>query len=223
MIAATVSRATCVVNARSIPRERIGRADAAILVRERHAVDLGRKRAEARLVRVRLRRQRQRQQRAAVERALERDHRRPLRVRARELDRVLDGFGAGVEERRLRGPGERRDREQPLGERHVHLVRDDREVGVEEARRLVLHRFDDVRMRVADVRGSRLRRRSRETCCRRRPSGSRRGPRRRRSAGTPRADRRRRAPSARGSRGISGPGTSVRRRIARVAAIGRSR
>ena len=86
-----------------------------------------------------------------MEAALERDHRGPLRVRARELDGVLDGLGAGVEERRLRGAGERRDREQPLGERHVDLVRDDREVGVEEARRLLLHRLDDARMRVADV------------------------------------------------------------------------
>ncbi len=91
------------------------------------------------------------EQRATVERALERDHRRTLRVRARELDRVLDRFRAGVEERRLRGAGERRDREQPLGERDVHLVRDDREVGVEEARGLLLHGLDDVRMRVADV------------------------------------------------------------------------
>ena len=45
--------------------------DAAVLVRERHAVDLGRERAEARLVRVRLRGERERQQRAAVEAALE--------------------------------------------------------------------------------------------------------------------------------------------------------
>ncbi len=60
----------------------------------RHAVDLGRERAEARLVRVRLRGHRHREQRAAVEGALERDHRGPLRVGARELDRVLDRLGA---------------------------------------------------------------------------------------------------------------------------------
>ena len=49
---------------------------------------------------------------------------------ARELDRVLDRLGAGVEEGRLGGAGERRALEQPLGERDVDLVRDDREVGV---------------------------------------------------------------------------------------------
>ena len=86
-----------------------------------------------------------------MEAALERDHRGPLRVRARELDGVLDRFRAGVEERRLRRAAERRDGEQPLGERDVDLVRNDREVGVEEARGLLLHGLDDVRMRVADV------------------------------------------------------------------------
>ena len=86
-----------------------------------------------------------------MERALECDHRGPLRVRARELHCVLDRFRAGVEERRLRRPGKRGDGEQPFGERDVHLVRNDREVGVEEARRLLLDRLDDVRMRVADV------------------------------------------------------------------------
>ena len=39
-----------------------------------------------------------------MEPALEADDRRPLRVAARELDGVLDGLGAGVEERRLAGP-----------------------------------------------------------------------------------------------------------------------
>src|SRR4029077_2893480 len=87
--------------------ERICCTDAAVLVREWHPVDLWRKRPEPGFERVRLRRQGQRQQRATVERSLERDHGGPLRVRARELDRVLDRFRAGVEERRLRGPCER--------------------------------------------------------------------------------------------------------------------
>ena len=100
---------------------------------------------------MRLRRHRHREQRAAVEGALEGDHGRPLRVRAGELDRVLDRLGAGVEERRLGGAGDRRDRDQPLGELDVDLVRDDREVGVREARELLLRRLDDARVRVADV------------------------------------------------------------------------
>ena len=118
----------------------------------RHAVDLGRERAEPGLVRMRLRRQRERH--AACGRGSAPSNAmiagRP-RVRARELDGVLDRLRAGVEERRLRGAAERRDREQPLGERDVDLVRDHREVGVEEARGLLLHGLDDMRVRVADV------------------------------------------------------------------------
>ena len=51
-----------------------------------------------------------------MERALEADHGVAARVGARELDGVLDRLGAGVEERRLRRAGERREREQALGE-----------------------------------------------------------------------------------------------------------
>ena len=86
-----------------------------------------------------------------MEGPLERDHAGPLRVRARELDRVLDRLGAGVEEGRLRRARERRDRDQPLGELDVDLVRHDREVRVREARELLLRGFDDSRVRVPDV------------------------------------------------------------------------
>ncbi len=48
----------------------------------------------------------------------------------------------GVEERGLRRAGERRDGDQPLGELDVDLVRDDREVGVREARELLLRGLD---------------------------------------------------------------------------------
>ena len=100
---------------------------------------------------MRLRREREREERAAVEPALEADHGRPARVAARELDGVLDGLGARVEERGLDRAGERRERGEPLGVLDVDLVRDDREVGVEEARGLLLHRRDDARVGVADV------------------------------------------------------------------------
>ena len=86
-----------------------------------------------------------------MERALERDHRRAAGVEPRELDGVLDRLGARVEERRLRGPAERREREQALGERRVDLVGHDREVGVREALELLLGRGDDMRVGVADV------------------------------------------------------------------------
>src|SRR5439155_1544007 len=60
------------------------------------------------------------------------------------------GLGARVEERGLRRARERRERGKPLGVLDVDLVRDDREVGVEEARGLLLHRRDDARVGVAD-------------------------------------------------------------------------
>ena len=131
--------------------ERIPSRRPAIVLCERHAIDLGRERAEARLVRVRLRRQGHGQQRPAVEAALECDHRRPLGVRARELDRVLDRLGAGVEERGLRRARERGHCHEPLRQRDVELVRNDREVGVREAVELLVGRSDHARMRVTDV------------------------------------------------------------------------
>jgi hypothetical protein len=98
-----------------------------------------------------LRGEAQREQRSAVEAALESDHPGPLRVRARELDRVLDRLGSGVEERRLGRFRHGRELTEALGERDVRLVRDDREVGVREAAELLLRRCDDVRVRMADV------------------------------------------------------------------------
>ena len=132
-------------------RERLVGARPAVIVRERHPVDLGRERPQPRLVRMRLRGERKRKQRAAVETALEPDHRRAAGVGARELDRVLDRFRAGVEERRLGRRAERRGPDQPLRECDVDLVGDDREVGVGELGELLLRGLDDARMRVADV------------------------------------------------------------------------
>ena len=86
-----------------------------------------------------------------MERALEGDHGRPAGEEPGELDRVLDGLGAGVEERRLRRTGERRARNQLLGELDVGLVGDDREIGVGEAAELLLRRLDDAGMRMAGV------------------------------------------------------------------------
>ena len=137
--------------------ERLVGRRAAVVLRERHAVDLGRERAEPGLVGMRLRRHRQREHRSPVEGALEGDHRRALRVGARELDRVLDRLGARVEERRLRGLANRRERGQPLGELDVDLVRDDREVGVREPLELRLRRLDDARDASGRRSGSRRR------------------------------------------------------------------
>ena len=54
----------------------------------------------------------------------------------------------------LTGPRDRHALGEPLGERDVDLVGDDREVGVAEALELLLRRRDDVGMRVADVEGA---------------------------------------------------------------------
>ena len=86
-----------------------------------------------------------------MERALVRDHARASGVEPRELHRVLDRLGARVEEGRPRLAGDRGERAEPLGELDRRLVRDDREVRVQEARRLLRHRLDDPRMGVAGV------------------------------------------------------------------------
>ena len=139
-------------NQRALERgDRVRGGGPAVVLRERNPVDLRRERPQPCLVRVRLRGERHGEQRAPVEAAFERDHRGTLRVGTCELDRVLDRLRPGVEERSLGRPPERRQRDQPLRERDVHLVRDDREVRVQEPCRLLLNRLDDPRVRVPDV------------------------------------------------------------------------
>ncbi len=150
------------------PLQRLGRARPAVLVRVRRPVDLRRERAHPGLVRMELRRHRHRQERPPVERPLERDHAGPPGVQARELDRVLDRLRAGVEERGARLARDRRERAQALGQLDRGLVRDDREVGVEEAGGLLDDRLDDAGMAVTDVHHTDAHRRSRRRCCRRR-------------------------------------------------------
>ena len=125
---------------------------AAIGIRVRRAVDLGRKGPQPLLVRMRLRGHGQGHPRPAVECALEREDRLSLRVEARELDGVLDRLGAGVEERSTRLPGDRSQRAETLSELDVALVRDDREIRVEKPVGLLGDRFDDAWIVVADVR-----------------------------------------------------------------------
>ena len=86
-----------------------------------------------------------------MEGALEGDDARPSRREPRDLDGVLDGLGARVEERRARRACERRQLAETLGELDVAGVGDDREVGVDKPRSLLLDRLDDVRVAVADV------------------------------------------------------------------------
>ena len=133
------------------PVERLVGADAAELVGRRRAVDLGRERAEPALVRRDLAGQRHRQQRAPVERALERDHRRAAGRRARDLDRVLDALGARVQQHALVLAAAGIELRQPPADLDVGLVHADHEALVQVAVDLRVDRLDDRRRAVPEV------------------------------------------------------------------------
>jgi hypothetical protein len=87
-----------------------------------------------------------------VERVVEDDDRRPARGSARELDRVLDGFRAGVEEDRLLlCPRARGKLGEPPADVDVGLVHADHEALVQIAVGLLVDRVDDRPEPVAGV------------------------------------------------------------------------
>ena len=116
----------------------LGRRGAVIEVREGDVVDVGREGTEALLVGHGLAGQRHAHVRAAVEAAGERDDAGTAGEAARDLDGVLDRFGAGGGQHRLGGPGDGCDGVQPLGERDVVLVRRHLKADVAEALELLL-------------------------------------------------------------------------------------
>ena len=118
-------------------------------VAQRHAVDLGGERAERVLVRHVLGGQAHRQVGAAVVAVLEHDDRLALGVGAGDLDRVLHGLGAGVEQRRALHVVTGGQLVEGLADRDVGLVRGDHEAGVGELGDLALHVLHDLRGRVA--------------------------------------------------------------------------
>ena len=123
-----------------------------VRVRRRRAVDLGRERAESRLVRLHLARHRHREQRPPVERVVEGDDRLATSRPARDLDRVLDRFGAGVhEDRALLAAAARRELGEPATHLDVRLVDADHEALVQVAVGLLLDRLDDRGVSVAGV------------------------------------------------------------------------
>jgi hypothetical protein len=128
----------------------VSAARPAVLVGVGDAIDLGRERPEAGFVGMLLRCQRHGHVRTAVERSLVGDHRRPARRRLGDLDGVLDGLGAAVEECGLRGPADRQTPAELLGQLDVRVVRHHREVRVQEARDLRMHGARERGVGVAD-------------------------------------------------------------------------
>ena len=96
-----------------------------------------------------------------MERGVERDHRLPAGGQARDLDRVLDGLGARVEEGCARRAGEGSKLSEPLRKLDVPGIGNDGEIGVDEPRCLLLDRLDDVGVAVTDVANADAARRSR--------------------------------------------------------------
>ena len=133
------------------PVERQLRRDAAIQVRRGRTVDLGGKRPHALLVRHRLGRQRHANERAAVEALIEADDRVALRGVAGDLDRVLDGLGARVEQEPLERPLAGMTRNHALDGLDVALVLDHGVHLVHVAGGLLLDGRDDSIRRVAAV------------------------------------------------------------------------
>jgi hypothetical protein len=86
-----------------------------------------------------------------VKSVLEADDRRPAGRVARDLDRVLDRLGAGVDEEGALVVGPGRDAVQPLGQRDIGFVGRDRERGMGQAIQLGADGGQHVRMAVSDV------------------------------------------------------------------------
>ena len=112
------------------------------IVREGKAVDLRSKRAAVLLVGA-LGREAHAEERASVERAVIGEDGGSARRLSRDLDRVLDGLGARVDEHDFRRIAVRQELDELLAKSDVGLVRTDVDAGVKELRRLLLNRFHD--------------------------------------------------------------------------------
>ena len=117
---------------------------------QRRPVDLRGERAEAALIGHRLGGERHGQVGASVVGVVERHHGGLVGVGAGDLDGVLDGFGAGVEQHGALLAGARGDPIELLGDGHVLLVRIHHETRVGEFFDLGAHGFHHAGRRVAD-------------------------------------------------------------------------
>src|SRR6266481_2768301 len=86
-----------------------------------------------------------------MKRVFETNDGRALRVCARDLDGILDGFGAGIEENRFLGKLARGQGIQFLRHGNVALVRSDSETKVQMLFELRLNRGDHARRTMADI------------------------------------------------------------------------
>ncbi len=118
----------------------------------RHPVHLGRERAETVLVRHVLRGHRHRQVRAAVVGVIEHHDGIAAGGAARDLHRVLDRFGATVEQHRALGVVTGGQFRESLGDLDVPLVRGDHETGMGESPGLFPNCLDDSRIGGTDAR-----------------------------------------------------------------------
>ena len=126
-------------------------ADAVMGDRERHMPDAAGERPELRLVGRDLAGHRHGQERAAMEGALEADDVRAAGIGARDLDGVLDRFGAGRHEEALLVAGDRRHRIELLGQFDEGRIGRDHEAGVGEGVELLLDALHHRGMAVAGV------------------------------------------------------------------------
>ncbi len=88
---------------------------------------------------------------AAVEAAGEGDDAGPAGGGAGDLDRILDGLGAGREQDGAGVAGKGRERVEPFAQRHIGLIGQDLESGVGIGLELVLHRGQHARVAMAGV------------------------------------------------------------------------
>ena len=114
-------------------------------------MDFAGKGLEAAFVRMDLAGEREREQRAAVKTILEADDRGPLGVAARDLDRVLDGLGAAVDQEGFLRKVPGNQRVEPFGQANIALVGSDVKAGVKVTVKLGAHGRRHARRAMAHV------------------------------------------------------------------------
>ncbi len=125
--------------------------EAGAMTGKRRVIDLRRKGAEARLIRLHFAGERHGKQAAAVEGAAKGNHPWALGVGAGNLDGVFHGFSAGGEQRGFLRVAAGREGVELFGQADIALIRHDLIASVGEVLQLLLQRGDDFRVAMADV------------------------------------------------------------------------